>query len=224
MAVGLQCFNAAGSFQIDGTYPQFVLRRKVVVTTNTWVDGNNGYGYSTGTVTVAGDEVVALASSVACGVTVLQGTSLRLVSLGATGTSITVYVFGQITTTGSGVGLQVFNTSGAVVFDSTQKPLVMVGFPIGEGNFSYGAGRSFAAMCINQYLKVVDTRTFAGGFESQRLQITQGLVKSISGGLNISNALLYDTTNVFDPNQTDVDRTIPAGTPNRHIAVDVTYL
>jgi hypothetical protein len=121
------------------------------------------------------------------------------------------------------MGLQVYNGAGSIVFDSAQKPLVMIGFPVGEGNFTYNGGRSYAAICINQYLTVQDTRIGSGGYETQLLKATQGMVKTIAGGVNVSNLVLYDTTNYFDPGQTDLDRTIPAGTPNRHVIVDITY-
>lgn len=220
MQAGFQCFNDAGGFQIDGVYPQFVLRRKFDVATNYWNNGE-AIGYSDVFISVGDDEIVALSSSTPCAVTYKQGGYLRLVSQGFTGTVITVYVFGAITSAGGGMGIQIFNSNGSVIFDSAQKPLVMIGFPTGEGSFVYNGSRTYAAICVNQYMTVRDTRG-GGGYETQRLEITQGMVKSIAGGVNISNIKVYDTTNYFDPGQTDLDRTIPAGTPNRHIIVDVT--
>lgn len=222
MLAGFQCFNDAGAFQIDGVYPQFVLRRKFDVATNYWVNGET-IGYSEVAVSVGDDEIVALSSSTPCAITYRQGGNLLLVSQGYIGTVITVYVFGSITSaSGSGMGIQVFNGSGSIVFDSARKPLIMIGFPTGEGSFTYNGSRNYAAICVNQYLTVRDTRS-GGGYETQRLEITQGMVKSIPGGVNISNVKIYDTLNTFDPNQTDIDRTTPAGTPNRHIIVDTSY-
>lgn len=224
MLAGFQCFNDAGSFQIDGVYPQFVLRRKFDVATNYWVNGET-IGYSGVAVAVGDDEIVALSSSTPCGITYKQGNSIYLVSKGYVGTAIRVYVFGPIASaSGGGMGVQVFNGSGSIIFDSAQKPLIMVGFPTGEGSFTYDGARNYAAICINQYLTLRDTRFGSGGYETQQLEITQGMVKSIPGGVNISNVKVYDAINTFDPNQTDVDQTVPAGTPNRHIIVDTTYL
>ncbi|WP_426318859.1 hypothetical protein [Pseudoduganella sp. R-43] len=222
MIAGFQCVNDAGSFQIDGVYPQFVLKRKLDVATTYWVNGETT-GYSMAAVAVGSDEVIAISSSTPCAVTYRQGSNMILVSQGYTGTVITVFVFGSITSaSGAGMGLQVFNGNGSIIFDSSLKPLIMIGFPTGEGSFTYNGSRTYAAICVNQYYTVQDIRG-GGQYETQHLQMTQGMVKAIPGGINISNIKMYDTLNVFDPNQTDLDRSVPAGTPNRHIIVDTTY-
>lgn len=222
MAFGLQVFNDAGGFQIDGVYPQFVLRRKMNVATSYWVNGET-IGYSGVAVAVGSDEIIALSSSVPCGITNRQGSDMRIVSQGNVGTVITVYVFGPITAASGGMGLQVFNGNGAIVFDSSQKPLVMVGFPTGEGNFTYNGARSYAAICVNQFSIYKNTRTGGGASETQRFQLTQGMVKAIAGGINISNIMIYDTYYYLDPGSSAVDETTTANTPNRHIIVDTTY-
>lgn len=222
MSVGFQCFNDSGAFQIDGTYPQFALARKVSVSTNVLVTADgSGNTYSKGTFSLSSSEIAALyCTSPVALISVSSGTA-TFISTGGVGTSADIYVFSQVSSSGANSGFQVYAADGTLVFDAMQKPLAMVGFPTGEGTFTYNSSRKYAVLCTNQYLKIESTGYNFGGF--YRNKVTRGFITSVTGGATISNILYWDEYRQLDPSEAAVDQTVPGNVPNRHIIVDVTY-
>jgi hypothetical protein len=222
MAVGFQCFNDSGAFQVDGTYPQYALARKVSVSTNVLVTANGSDNtYSKGTFSLSGSEIAALYCTSPVALLSVSGGTATFISTAGVGTTADIYVFSQVSSSGSNSGFQVFNASGTLVFDAMQKPLAMVGFPSGEGTFTYNSSRKYAVLCCNQYLKIESTGWNFGGF--YRNKITRGFITSVTGGATISNILYFDDYYQMDPNQGGVDQTVPGNIANKHIIVDVTY-
>jgi hypothetical protein len=223
MAFGAQFRNNAGAFQVDGSYPQFMLYRKVQVVANQVINASNGASYTLGTFPLGPGEIAAITCASPAALTRIINGNATVITTGGSGTVIEVFVFGQVTSSGGGFGFQVFNGNGIIVFDAAQKPLAMVGFPQGEGDFYFNGARKYAALCLNQYLQITDNVTGNGGFINHRVRVTRGFIQALGGGIRITNILYRDNTDTLDPNDTPLDNTVPAGAPNRHIIVDVTY-
>jgi hypothetical protein len=222
MGVGFQCFNDSGAFQIDGTYPQMALARKVTVSTSVLVTANgSGNTYSKGTFSLSSSEIAAIYCTSPVAITRVSSGTATFISTGGVGTSADIYIFSQVSSSGSNSGFQVFAADGTLVFDAMQKPLAMVGFPSGEGTFTYNSARKYAVLCTNQYLKIESSGFDFGGL--YRNKVTRGFITSVTGGATISNILYFDDYYQLDPNQGELDQTVPGNVPNRHIIVDVTY-
>lgn len=222
MNAGFQCWNDSGTFQVDGVYPQFVLKRKLSVECNLIQRGTSLIPYKFADFELATDEIAAIVSDAYCAIIRVHNEEARVITPAHfPSINVDVYVFGKILSSMATFGMQVFNTAGDIVFDAGQKPLAMVGFPVGEGNFTYTAGRSYAAICLNQYLEVVSTGHDFGG--THREKITLGVISRITNGINISNVLMYDDSEVNDPGTASLDSSVPAFGTNRHIIIDVTH-
>lgn len=144
MSAGLEIRGNKGTVQIDSTYTNYALRSKLSVKGTDFITQSNvtvGYGYTfrvTGHtlpplvfvgVTLKGKDdpiLVWCVSKVSNGVwdvtlAIQQNTSKE---------ATPIYVFGPplpISPSESGIGLQVFNAKGEIVFDSNQMPLRVIG-------------------------------------------------------------------------------------------------
>lgn len=227
MTVGFQSFNDGGTFQIDGVFPQFVFRRKQVVTftdiigdTDNQMDRPN-QPYYVGAIDVANDEIVALNGNDYSMITATNGGKMTI----ATNTirsaaNVNAYVFGPVAPKPGNFGFQVFNSAGTLVFDAAQKPLRMVAFPSGEGTFNVGSGR-YAVITSNQWLEITSEIFSNSNFDLHHEVRTGGMSKEINGQISIQNVKFYDVITLLNngeaPNVTWTPRTT-----NQHIIVDVT--
>lgn len=226
MPAGLQVFNTAGTYQIDGTFPGFVFKRKVIVTCSTKVLGNT-LSYYRGTFTINQGEIFAIRSSEPCCMNGSVNGQMYLASMGPQNTQIEVYVFSQITSSGANSGLQVFSESGQLVFCATQKPLSFVGFPSGDGDFYYTAGRTYAAICLTQYLYVSDqlfvVNPGANPTFNRVVLVREGMITALSNGIRISTLDKY--ANASQPPSLQgqpPSQSCQSNAPNFHAIIDVT--
>lgn len=221
MTAGFQCFNTSGTFQVDGVFPQFVLRRKVIVTPNTYQGGDGGVDdeYYYGYVTLGDDEILAICPSDYSAVVSKQGSNTKIIAK-KYNTTVECFIFAQVTDVGSTKGFQVFNTAGTLVFDAMQKILAMVGFPTGTGDFTYPAGRKYAAIVMNQSLLVDEFNYSAGGFDYCRSTVTRGMVKNLGNGISVQHLQHWKYT--VDVSAGMNYQACSSNVPNRIIVVDVT--
>jgi hypothetical protein len=219
MTVGFQCFNTAGGYQIDGVYPQFAFKRKLTVACPIKVQESSNVPYWVGDFDISSGEIAAIVSNTDCAIIRRMNGTARL-AVTALNRTVTVYIFGQVLPVASNFGFQVFNAAGTLVFDAAQKPLAMVGFPVGEGNFTYNVNRKYAAVVMNQWLKVESEGHDYGN--NNIVKITMGMIREIAGGITINNILMSHWEQAMDPNQSAFDQSVPVYSPNRHIIIDVT--
>lgn len=222
MTAGFQCYNASGTFQIDGMYPQFVMRRKVVLVPNNYQAGDNGLvdnEYYFGFVTLADDEVLAIRSTDYAAVVSKQDLNVMIIAK-EYNTTVECFIFGQITDVGNHQGFQVFNPSGVLVFDAMQKIMAMVGFPEGVGDFYYAAGRKYAAIVMNQSLVITEELFTAGASDFKRSTATRGLLKGLDFGISVAHIQYWKLTEVVTDGMNY--QAVTSTAPNRIIVVDVT--
>jgi hypothetical protein len=221
MPTGFQAINDNGTFQIDGEYPQFVLRHKYDVhTTNERTGDNSGSDtYFYGFVTVYDDEILAIRSSGFAAVVSKQGNTTMIMAR-SPNALVECYVFGQVFDVGSHFGMQVFNSTGTLVFDSAQKILAMVGFVTGEGWNYYQPGRKYAAICCNQSLVITEDYYSAGGFDYRTSYASRGGIFAVDGALGIFHQQYWKFTEDLSSGYNV--QAIVSTVPNRHIVIDVT--
>ena len=145
---GMTVYNGNNKIQIDGTYKNLYLSRKISL---------SGAGTTTGT--FSGGEVIA-----AVGGTGSQTIDAYCVNT-PTGWTCTVktftsgmcvYVFSTVVSKSThGVGLQVFNGSGDIVYDSNNKHPLVVGFGQSNSTSVATASRPAIAVCAHQRIATI---------------------------------------------------------------------
>jgi hypothetical protein len=226
MPAGLQVFNDSGTFQIDSVRRGFALDRKLSVPT-----GAIYYGSYYATFAIGVNEVVALACDYPVAVVSNTGGTMTVVAPSAAsveggapypgGTTVTAYIFNTTTQQGLGnYGLEVFDETGARMFNSCQGNLCMRAFVDGEGAFFVEAGRSFAAICSNQSVLVVDSIAGAQPNLYRIIGGQRGMVRRMPGGMVVEVKAYYGRAWTFAGSG---PASVACSSPlNRHILVDVT--
>jgi hypothetical protein len=221
MTVGFQSFNTIGAYLIDGAFRQFAFKRKVEVPCTLLIDNSSAVGYRIGDFAIDNTEIAALQCNTPCAIVRRMNGTARLATLNVyPSATVTVFIFGPVLANPINYGLQVFNENGVLVYDAAQKCLSMVGFPQGEGSFTYNSSKRYAAICMTQWIHVTSEGHDYG--ETNRITMTMGMIKEIGGGINIANHLFSDWSQAMDPNQSAFDNTILPYAPNNHIIIDVT--
>lgn len=169
MAAGFQCWNDGEMLQVDGSYKNMMFLSKTTKSTSSgdsivdvvgsyfWQNVTHSFNAKNPVVAIRCDyPVVVIASKIStsspynCEITLAVRTGGT-----STSRSVTFYVYGEQVTSGKNYGLQVFDSSGGLVFDALNKQMKVVGFhsPAGEvyanGNttahtYSYPAGKNYA--------------------------------------------------------------------------------
>lgn len=221
MTAGFQLFNTSGTFQIDGNFPQFVMRRKVIMSpaTEQYGDGGVDDGYWWGWLDLADDEIVAIRPSdwAAVGNKYLGKTMIIAQNYN---TTVECFIFAKVTDVGSRQGFQVFSPAGVLVFDAMQRIMAMTAFPVGDGTFLYTAGRKYAAVVMNQSLDIQEYLYNAGGFDYMRRTSYRGMLKAADPGITVLHRKYWKLTEDISGgyNVNAVTTTVP----NRIIVLDVT--
>ncbi|WP_084398263.1 hypothetical protein [Henriciella aquimarina] len=122
MPQGLQLFREDGSLQLDSNIKVPVFLRKGSISPTEIIPG----GPSKATVSLAAGELLAFRCASPAILNVKRSGSVDIHSTGGSANQIHYYVFGFQSVSPS-FGLQVFDASGAKVYDATQKPLNIVG-------------------------------------------------------------------------------------------------
>lgn len=217
MVAGLQVVNDSNVFQIDNSTTSFVLDRIVTCTTSGLVGSQ--IVSSQGTVTLNSGEVLAIRCNVPAALVSVTGTTAYLRAKGDVGTQITCYIFKAVTSSGAGYGLQIFDANSALMFCATLKPLRFVGFPSGNGDFTYISGRSYASILINQYYKITGDRMYLGGNTVRDTIATErGMVSTINSGIKVSTEFEYYNVSTYTaptppglpPNTTSISQSLNA--------------
>lgn len=228
MPAGLQVFNEMGTYQIDGTFKGFVLARKVTVQSSVLVQGDTTDGsFSRATFPINSGEIVALASNIPSGIEGTFNGQMTVAMHGPVGSTLTAYIFSAITSPGGNLGLQVYSPTGEIVFCSMRKPLSFVGFPQGEGNFTYQQGRTYAAICLNQALIINDQIQGSGSvtYYFRVVGVSRGLITSIANGIQISKPVIYSKVtqvNNSESSSQPPSQATSSNAPNFHAIIDVT--
>ena len=163
---GMTVYNENNKIQIDGAYKNLYLSRKISL---------SGKGTTSGT--FAGGEVIA-----AVGGTGAQTIDAYCVNT-PTGWTCTVntfsggmcvYVFStNVTKNAHGVGLQVFDDSGAIVYDSNNKHPLVIGFGQSNNSSVARAIRPAVAVCANQRIDYTDRKLWTSySYEPKRELVT----------------------------------------------------
>ena len=159
MPAGLQVFNDSGIVQIDGTYSNLQLTAKGTASTSMqnlsyFTQANGTFRYNTPYTTVSftgntpvfavsGDSTVSVVS------TSVSGSVWTVGIITPNGpASFEWYVFDEASSSGGNYGLQVFNDSGVLVFDSSNKYFRQIGYV-------FGVVPTYSANNVNGYTNPV---------------------------------------------------------------------
>lgn len=221
MPVGFQAINDSGTFQIDGEYPQFVLRHKydINVTIERYGDNPSTDTFFYGFVTLYDDEILAIRCNSFAAVVSKQGNTVMIMARSYNAV-VECFIFGQVFDIGSRIGMQVFSSTGLMVFDSVQKILAMVYFLNGEGQLNLTPGHKYAAICCNQSLVITEDYYSAGGFDYRTSYASRGGVIGTDGGIGIFHQQYWKRTEDISSGYNT--EAIVSTAPNRHIIIDVT--
>ena len=144
MTAGFQSINDSGTYQITDSAPNIQFKSKATVTMS--ASRYLGGSFTTGAILFYYYDVVitsAINPMVAVSSTSYIGTQLVSISgstwtyriVAATAVTFTYYIFDQVaSSTSPGYGLEVYNSSGTIVFSSMSKNLNIQGF---LGGFTY---------------------------------------------------------------------------------------
>lgn len=128
MPAGFQIINDSGVVQVDQDYKNYALYSKTTITSwsSSWNSGTGGTVFSAAVpIPPSGSYVIALITSGASSASVMYGGTVMATAPSGTPT-VTAYVFAAPTASGSTSGVQVFDASGGVVFDSALKYMRVV--------------------------------------------------------------------------------------------------
>ncbi|GEM_PF-6981959 len=215
MPAGFQAFNTAtGSVQVDENYANLALLTKVTITS-----AANGNWAATATLSVASPTMPVVAVQSAVFVQLFRvyqsgGNWTFVYHAASAGAAINCYVFGKpVAPSGSGAGLQVFDASGSLTFDSRLKYARVAQMISGASYASTPAvtlpsGRTYAAVqCryAGEYeLAVQEDDGGPSGSLNQREDFRGGLGLRIAGNVatpgyfQVFYRLMPTTLNVND--------------------------
>lgn len=199
MAFGFNSWNDDDGYQIDGTYANPALLRKLNLMT-TKVQGAAADRLGEASFSLGAGEVFAFSSVHPTAVAGLKNGQVKLRAIGnADSLPITVWVYGP-SPSRDDFGMRVFGPTG-VVYDSSWKVLNVVGEVTGLGSFSFPAGRTYALMQCQSYIQVTKGYTYAGAQPNLQLilfrNIVMGSGRISSQNVNVENKSMDRWAHVY---------------------------
>lgn len=154
-------WNDANLFQIDGDTAHVVLLRKGTYTTQTLPQGLTNKT-SMVSVPVNDGEILAV-PNVPFAVAGKANGQWNLHFFAPAGTAFDAFIFGPYQPSGTRVGMEVYNGSGQLIYDTGRLPLRVLGEVAGVGTFGgFPAGRRLALFPWTQYVSVERSHPAAG--------------------------------------------------------------
>lgn len=151
MPVGFQSTNDAGAFQIDSELRALTIRNKGNVTSGFFEPGTST---SYASIPVSADSIIAFRAPGLKVAPVAQWLgSLRLAVYGAQLANIAYWEFGPHISGGQNVGMQLFDASGNLNYETSRGTFNYVITQVGTGSLGLAGGRTYA---------VIPTVLFAG--------------------------------------------------------------
>jgi len=120
VAAGLQVWNDALTFQIDGSTPMVTLARKGAMSSVATDFPVNSAAGSLCAVRIptSPNEILATDCGYAFHMTGIRNGSAEFIIVGTTGTTMDYWVFAPHTPSGTNVGLEVYSETGALIYDT----------------------------------------------------------------------------------------------------------
>lgn len=215
MVAGLQIFSADGSnaVQIDQDHLNFALKASGSKTLSLTVGGATALKYAPVTVTGATAPLVAIRPTSGTGFvhaialygTSVSGSTWTFNFIGPDGDTFDYFVFDKYTAIADAtkVGLEVYNASGEVTYQSVDKPLRIVG--VGPSVLGLDAARDYAAVQVNpSFSETYVYRDLGGGSWTYKSYVSSMLL-----GAGYTSMIL--TSKVFEtyPSGSGTDRAAP---------------
>lgn len=181
MPIGFQSFTDSGILQIDSDKFTYMLKQKGTLT-GTFQGGFYGGGYYTAGVTITGCNTPIMFSSAGSTVSSSQdnGGGSWTFAFRASDSSISYALFDIGLSSGSTFGLQLYNSSNQVTFDSNLIPLIIVfsgtenvftGSYSEPSDFLGEEGRVYYGSGINSYRSYAGSEVFEGSGDFQNYLI-----------------------------------------------------
>lgn len=144
MTAGLQVWNDSSYLQVDGYNQHMVLLRKGQVTTTALTNGRTDIPCSMCAIAINPGEILAIPDATFTVAGKYQG-AWQLHTLNGPGTTFDFYVFGPYTPSGTNVGMELYDGSGRLIYDTGRLPMRVAGTVTGVGDFTVGSpGRRYA--------------------------------------------------------------------------------
>lgn len=144
MTAGLQVWNDSSYLQVDGYNQHMVLLRKGQVTTTALTNGRTDMPCSMCTIAVNPGEILAIPDATFNVAGKYQG-SWQIHTLNGPGTTFDFFIFGPYQPSGINVGLEIYDESQRLIYDSGRLPMRVLGNVAGLGDFTVGVpGRRYA--------------------------------------------------------------------------------
>jgi len=202
MPAGIQITGSHGTAQIDENYKNFVVVANGSKVTGDWaVAGASSYLHIV--VTNAVNPIVAFkcAEQVGLGYTAISGSTWTITLLTNNPAALDYWVFDESPSTSpASVGIEIYNSAGARVYHSAQKPLRVAG----TGAGTYTSGRTYAVIRADPGFASSTTATglpfpeewqFDGAIEAAK--VVSNVVTA--GSVTTDNALVSPKPGVFTP-------------------------
>ncbi|MBQ9698232.1 MAG: hypothetical protein IJV46_06815 [Acidaminococcaceae bacterium] len=152
MSAGITVYNDKNKIQIDGAYKNLYLSRKVALSDIGTVSGS----FADGELLAAVGGTTSQTIDAYC-VNTPTGWSCTVNTFKS---GMAVYIFStKLTAAAHGVGLQVFNENGAVVYDSNTKHPNVIGFGQSEATAN-SAAKPAVAVCAHSRTETTDVYTY----------------------------------------------------------------
>lgn len=185
MPAGLQVWNDQSYVQVDGSTTHAVLLRSGAATTTAFppqiaLDPNN---YSQCAITLNPGEILAFGGGAACAHAGTANNTTYLHCMAAPGSSIPYWIFGAYSPSGIRYGMEIYNESGQLIYDSGRLPIRVAGEVSGVGTFSgYPSGRTLALVPWMQHAILTRSSAPGGQFGVVLLQtVTTGFARADGG-------------------------------------------
>ncbi|WP_322033188.1 hypothetical protein [Paraburkholderia sp. J76] len=153
MSAGLQVWNDALTFQIDGSTPMVTLARKgTAASQGTDFPTNGANAFCLVRIPISDGEILAVDCGLPFHMTGIRNGAAEFAILGATSTSMDYWVFAPHTDSGIRFGMKVFSETGALIYDTGRPPMRVAGTVEGVGTFGgFPTGRRLALVVWAQH-------------------------------------------------------------------------
>lgn len=208
MPAGLQITNPSGTIQIDENYANLAIIEKRTVS------AAQGGAYDSALkvdVTVTSDfPFIAIKCARPCAITKIQragtsSTAIYTISVAPSGNPpwasfpVDVYVFGRTKQFADGVGLQVFDSTGKITYDSNNAYADIVGmitsttFPMNQADYVYGTSANSYACVFGNIIGYTESQQvdLGTGFHTDYKERSTATVQSIAGGIRTAAMSYY---------------------------------
>lgn len=220
-----QAVNESNTFQIDGLFKSFVLRRKTVVTSTIGSSGDNTTAGICSYIEtpINNDEIVALAGPLEAAVLGVTNGKLNLIVHGDVGSQVTCYFFGPITTSSAGSGLQIYDEAKSLVFCASLNNLKFSGFINGANSLTIDTNRTYAAIMLTQKWSSFFSAFGIGSIVVWNWTSFRGMTKSIPGGIQVVQVNEFVQSRDQSASQPIPQRPVTESVAdNFHAVIDVT--